>query len=216
MKIAKTVGVILFLILFAAIMLVTNRDWKAEVAGKRPRTDYKDYEQLSRAYCGDVQEGYGCDFNFVKAIVSIAKQKCDDSAYTNWKKTEAPDADSPYTYEKDCTLFGCNAHFNVGVDAKKGKHVAAFITFTDPEGSEGNVYKVFQELWAANMEGVGVADSYYLDKKVSDHDTVSGLVESGVSDRDIAIVWPKSAMAWMLMVDYRFEDGKQMLEVRAL
>ena len=216
MKMVKTVGVILILILFSAVMLVTNRDWKADVAGKRPKSDYKDYEQLTRAYCGDVQEGYGCDFTFVKSIVSLAKQECDDSAYTNWKKTEAADAESPYTYEKDGVLFGCNAHFNVGVDAEKGKHVAVFITLTDPEGSEGNVYKVFQELWAANMDGVGVADSYYLDKVPSDQDTVTRLVELGVSDRDIAIVWPKRAMAWMLMVDYRFENGKQMLEIRAL
>ena len=206
----------LFLILFAAIMLVTNRDWKADVAGKRPKSSYEDYEQLSRAYGGEVNEGYGCDFNFVKAITSLPKQKCDDSAYGNWKRTESEDGESPYTFEKDDVLFGCNAHYNVGVNPKNGKHVALFLTLTDPEGQEGNVYKVFQELWAANMDGVGVADSYYLDRAESNEIAVTELLEKGVSDRDIAVVWPKKAMAWMLMLDYRVVDGKQMLEIRAL
>lgn len=216
MKLLRTVATILILLLISAAILVKNRDWKAEVAVRRPTTDYKNYEQIINDYCGEVQRGYGCDFKFVRSIVSLAKQKCDDSAYAGWKKTEAPDTESPYTYEKDDVLFGCSAHFNVGVNAQTGRHVAAFITLTDPEGSEGNVYKVFQELWAANMDGVGVADSYYLDREASDQDTVTRLVETGVSDRDIAIVWPKGAMAWMVMVDYRFEDGKQMLEIRVL
>lgn len=215
-RLLKTVGALLFLILFAAIMLIANRQWKADVAGRRPKSDYKDYEQLSRAYGGEVQEGYGCDFRFVKAIVSLPKQKCDDAAYSGWKRTEAPDAESPYTYEKDDILFGCNAHYNVGVDQEKGRHVACFITLTEPEGADGNVYKVFRELWEANIDGVGIANTYYLDRKESTQEIVTKLMEDEVSDRDIAFVWPKKAMAWMIMVDYRIVDGKPMLEIRAL
>ena len=215
-KLLKTVGALLFLILFAALMLVMNRSWKADVAGRRPKSDFKDYEQLARAYSGEAPEGYGCDFKFIKNIVSLPKQKCDESAYAGWKKTPSTDAETPDTYEKDDVMFGCNVHYTVGVDPEKGRHVAAFLTFTDPEGTTGNVYKVFKQVWNANIEGVGVAESYYLDREEALEETVTKLVNESVSDRDIAVVWPKKAMAWMIMVDYRIENGKQILEIRAL
>ena len=102
------------------------------------------------------------------------------------------------------------------MDQEKGRHVACFITLTEPEGADGNVYKVFRELWEANIDGVGIANTYYLDRKESTQEIVTKLMEDEVSDRDIAFVWPKKAMAWMIMVDYRIVDGKPMLEIRAL
>lgn len=220
MKLLRKLGAVLLIIVFSATVLIVTRDSKADVAGKRPKSDFDSYEQIIRAYGGEKPaDGYDLDFKFIKSIASLPKQKCDISAYADWTKTDDAGTvnekgEHIYSYERDADLFGCNAHFNVGINEDKGKYVALYITLTNPEGATDNVYKTFKKLWMAMDEGVGVANSYFLDREEKDMETVVSVFNQGVMDRDIAAAWPKNAMAWMVMLDYRIVDGEQMLEVR--